>query len=98
MCVFVFSIKSNLPSNYWSGLDDVEEAIQPRADDVTPDNADTQEDAITSNDAVPSNDAADSMIYNDQLYSGAHLRDEEHLEHSALHGYQSVSGLFACLS
>merc|ERR1711936_1320418 len=32
------------------------------------------------------------MIYNDQLYSGAHLRDEEHLEHSALHGYQSVLG------
>ena len=25
-------------------------------------------------------------------YSGAQLRDQEHLEHSALHGYQSVSG------
>ncbi|NP_001191628.1 7B2 precursor [Aplysia californica] len=31
-------------------------------------------------------------IYNDRFYSGAHLRDQEHLEHSALHGYQSVSG------
>lgn len=31
-------------------------------------------------------------IYNDRLYSGPHLRDQEHLEHSALHGYQSVSG------
>lgn len=31
-------------------------------------------------------------IYNDPSYSGAHIRDQEHLEHSALHGYQSVSG------
>lgn len=34
----------------------------------------------------------DGPVYNDRLYSGAHLRDEEHLEQSSLHGYQSVSG------
>jgi len=34
----------------------------------------------------------DNSVYNDRFYSGAHLRDEEHLEQSALHGYQSVSG------
>jgi hypothetical protein len=33
-----------------------------------------------------------TSIYNDPLYSGAHLRDQEHIEHSDLHGFQSVSG------
>jgi len=37
-------------------------------------------------------DMGDNSIYNDQLYSGPHPRDQEHLEHSALHGFQSVSG------
>ncbi|BFZ11795.1 hypothetical protein BsWGS_14834 [Bradybaena similaris] len=39
-------------------------------------------------------DSANSKasIYNDPLYSGAHLRDQEHIEHSDLHGFQSVSG------
>jgi hypothetical protein len=33
-----------------------------------------------------------TAVYNDPLYSGAQLRDQEHIEHSDLHGFQSVSG------
>uniref|UniRef100_A0A0B7B9I4 Neuroendocrine protein 7B2 n=1 Tax=Arion vulgaris TaxID=1028688 RepID=A0A0B7B9I4_9EUPU len=37
-------------------------------------------------------DSQKTSIYNDPLYGGAHPRDQEHLEHSDLHGFQSVSG------
>nr|AAB41699.1 7B2 [Lymnaea stagnalis] len=39
-----------------------------------------------------SGEDAKAAVYNDPLYSGAHARDQEHLEHSDLHGFQSVSG------
>ncbi|GFO45252.1 7b2 precursor [Plakobranchus ocellatus] len=32
------------------------------------------------------------LVKDTTKYSGAQIRDQEHLEHSALHGYQSVSG------
>ncbi|XP_059147994.1 neuroendocrine protein 7B2-like isoform X2 [Physella acuta] len=40
----------------------------------------------------PDLDDGKTAIYNDALYSGAHPRDQEHIEHSDLHGFQSVSG------
>lgn len=41
---------------------------------------------------LSTDDNEKASIYNDPLYSGAHLRDQEHIEHSDLHGFQSVSG------
>jgi hypothetical protein len=37
-------------------------------------------------------DDGKTATYNDLLYGGAHPRDPEHIEHSDLHGFQSVSG------